>query len=310
MTSVSAAVAVPSGAVVRFVRATAGRRALHVVLVLGGLIVLGLLFGGRAQAADGLVGDGDAVPAGRTQPLKRATEPVSEPAATPVAESAAEPVARTVRHAAEPVTEPAVRPAARPVVRPAVRPVVRPVRDVVNGVAGSLDKAPDPAGLLPDRGALPGSGDGDDDGAGRGSGAEPVPGHEEAKSPGTAGKSGDAASERERQDERRPVGPRVVSTLASASWWADGQSVRHGDARGGPVAGEFGTGRPSLPVPASPGRSVVNATASDGGSSRHGDLHAAAFGGRAPVRYLSGPGFGPDHAPTRDRHRDIPEFPG
>ncbi|CAM5713085.1 hypothetical protein SVIOM342S_04701 [Streptomyces violaceorubidus] len=41
-----------SGAALRFLRTAAGRRALHAALLVGGLFVLGLLCGGRAQAAD------------------------------------------------------------------------------------------------------------------------------------------------------------------------------------------------------------------------------------------------------------------
>ncbi|MEV5997676.1 hypothetical protein AB0L96_40695 [Streptomyces sp. NPDC052115] len=306
----------------RFVRAAAGRRALQVVLVLGGLMVLGLLLGGRAQAADGPVGGADAVSAGQARPLKSAAEPVADPVAESTAEpiapsaadSTAEPVTRTVRHAAdavtepvaEPVARPAVRPAVRPVVRPNVRPLVRPVGEVVDGVAGTLPEASDPSKLLPGHGTPPGSGDG----AGRGSGAEPAPAHEGAQPPGKAGERADSASGRDRSAERRPVGPRADSAYMSAIRWADGASVRDRDAHGGVVAGEYGTGRPSLPSPVPPGGSVVNATAGDGGSSRPGDLHAAAFGGRTPVRHLVGPGFSPDHALLRDRHRDIPEFPG
>ncbi|CAL9479064.1 hypothetical protein [Streptomyces sp. enrichment culture] len=44
------------GAVLRVLRTAAGRRALHVALLVGGLFVLGLLCGGRAQAADGAPG--------------------------------------------------------------------------------------------------------------------------------------------------------------------------------------------------------------------------------------------------------------
>ncbi|MCQ4198168.1 hypothetical protein M4J08_003487, partial [Streptomyces parvulus] len=49
------------GAALRVTRTAAGRRALHVALLVGGLFVLGLLCGERAQAADGTPPPRDAV---------------------------------------------------------------------------------------------------------------------------------------------------------------------------------------------------------------------------------------------------------
>ncbi|NEB79254.1 hypothetical protein G3I40_29150, partial [Streptomyces sp. SID14478] len=65
-------------------------------------------------------------------------------------------------------------------------------------------------------------------------------------------------------------------------------------------------GAPSRPdgVPA------ANASAGDAGSTRHGDLHAAAFGVQAPVLLVPGAFASGAPAPVVDRHREIPEFPG
>lgn len=64
------------------------------------------------------------------------------------------------------------------------------------------------------------------------------------------------------------------------------------------------------PVPAFPSGSAVGQSAGDGSTTRHSDLAAAAFGSGATARLLPG-ATGSSHAvPTRDRHRDIPEFPG
>ncbi|WP_306321056.1 MULTISPECIES: hypothetical protein [unclassified Streptomyces] len=54
----------------------------------------------------------------------------------------------------------------------------------------------------------------------------------------------------------------------------------------------------------------VGATAGDGGSARHGDLHAAAFGERAPVLLASGGTASAGTSPVVDRLREVPEFPG
>ncbi|MFJ9126136.1 hypothetical protein ACIRJS_18780 [Streptomyces sp. NPDC102340] len=70
--------------------------------------------------------------------------------------------------------------------------------------------------------------------------------------------------------------------------------------------------RPASPVvPQRPdGAPSAGASAGDGGSTRHGDLHAATFGGRAPVLLASGATASAGTAPVVDRLRDIPEFPG
>ncbi|MBO1335137.1 hypothetical protein [Streptomyces sp. VRA16 Mangrove soil] len=70
--------------------------------------------------------------------------------------------------------------------------------------------------------------------------------------------------------------------------------------------------RPAAPsVPGHPdGAPVANASMSDGGSTRHGDLHAAAFGSRVPVLLQPGATASGPAAPVADRLREIPEFPG
>ncbi|MER5439261.1 hypothetical protein [Streptomyces sp. NPDC002790] len=77
-------------------------------------------------------------------------------------------------------------------------------------------------------------------------------------------------------------------------------------------AGARAEARPASPVvPQRPdGVPSAGASAGDGGSSRHGDLHAAAFGDRAPVLLASGATASAGTAPVVDRLRDIPEFPG
>lgn len=77
-------------------------------------------------------------------------------------------------------------------------------------------------------------------------------------------------------------------------------------------AGTQAAARPASPVvPQRPdGAPSAGASAGDGGSTRHGDLHAATFGGRAPVLLASGATASAGTAPVVDRLRDIPEFPG
>lgn len=76
-----------------------------------------------------------------------------------------------------------------------------------------------------------------------------------------------------------------------------------------PAEQAAGTSTPA-PAPAFPSGSAVGQSAGDGSSTRHSDLAAAAFGSGATARLLSGATASSHAAPTRDRHRDIPEFPG
>ncbi|MYT07905.1 hypothetical protein GT021_26505 [Streptomyces sp. SID5470] len=60
----------------------------------------------------------------------------------------------------------------------------------------------------------------------------------------------------------------------------------------------------------SPGGALSGKSAVDNGSSRHGDAHAVTPHHRAPLRLVPGAAASVDAAGTRDRHRDIPVFPG
>ncbi|MFE3034564.1 hypothetical protein ACFXKY_23345 [Streptomyces canus] len=68
---------------------------------------------------------------------------------------------------------------------------------------------------------------------------------------------------------------------------------------------------PSHQAPSdSPGGALGGKSAMDSGSSRHGDAHAVTPDHRAPLRLVPGAAASVDAAGTRDRHRDIPVFPG
>lgn len=318
-----ASAAVPSGAALRLVRAVAGRRALRVAMLLGGLLVIGFLFGERAQAADGPVR-----PVERVQPVPRAV--------------------------AEPVVKPVVRSAERGV----VRGVGRPVGEGVDEVAAALRKAPHPGPgeLLPEQ-PLPSPGVG----LGRGAVPAPIPlplptpaplptptplpspaplptptpapapapaptpapdpqveaepQGEGGSAPGPvrrAGRSGGAGAE---SSDRAAYATAHGAGYGTGSWCGGLGSChgadRHGDRDAVAEVDGSGPGSVPLPAPGVPGGSLGGATAVDGGASRFGgDVQAAALSGMAPVRLLEGPGLSAGSFPTRDRHRDIPEFPG
>lgn len=88
--------------------------------------------------------------------------------------------------------------------------------------------------------------------------------------------------------------------------------ARFGDVQKAEAGTTQAEARPASPVvPQRPdGVPSAGASAGDGGSTRHGDLHAATFGGRAPVLLASGATASAGTEPVVDRLRDIPEFPG
>ncbi|MYS69231.1 hypothetical protein GTY88_02085, partial [Streptomyces sp. SID5926] len=103
--------AVLPGAALRVLRTAAGRRALHVALLAGGLFLLGLLCGGRAEAADGatessksIVGQVLDVPV-RSEERPDAVLPDLRPVAEEVVRAVRDRVARPVGAAVETVTE-------------------------------------------------------------------------------------------------------------------------------------------------------------------------------------------------------------
>ncbi|MEU1704554.1 hypothetical protein ABZ478_04010 [Streptomyces sp. NPDC005706] len=331
--------AAPFGTAVRTMRTAAGRRALQLVLLLGGLLALGFLCGEQAHAAEGTpatpvssvlprTGHEDAptagagavaAPAATAKPLAAATAragTVTAPTATTssatarslTAGSVTERVVTSVRG----VTDGTVAEQAVTSVEAVTERVVTPVRTVVRETAGTLDKAratalpgssslpvpeiPEvserlpvhqpPAPVIPeprpDRhgGAAPAAGPAD------------RPGAESAKSPG------DRAAAPARP-EAATYGPDAGPATAQAPAHIP---ARHATAPSGAPAQQ----------PTAPGDpdGALGKQAADGTASRHGDAHATALDGRAPLRLLPGATARVDAPGTRERHRDIPLFPG
>ncbi|SCE57877.1 hypothetical protein GA0115253_107693 [Streptomyces sp. Termitarium-T10T-6] len=146
-------------------RGTAGRRAVQVVLFLGGLLALGLLAGGRAEAqerpdpggltasvADAVPGADQVVEPGADQLVEPVAEPVVEPVADqvgePVAASVVEPVDRAVRHEAAQHRAAQPEPVRNATAAPATKPVTEPVGPVAS--ADSVASA-DPVASTPVR---------------------------------------------------------------------------------------------------------------------------------------------------------------
>ncbi|MFD8215836.1 hypothetical protein ACFV2U_19360 [Streptomyces sp. NPDC059697] len=310
-----------AGAALRLTRTAAGPRALQLALLVAGLFALGLLCGERAHAADGA---GGLVPTAGASSSVRVVKPA---APLPVAHSAAQAVTHvtdTVTHAhvtdtvaqvggtVTRVTDTVrhlVRPAADSVVRPAADSVVRPVGDLVETVTGELGQAP-PKTLpslpsLPSRSslpelpgqpgppALPGAGD-------------QVPSAGAGPRQSGAGAVSSSSHAVVRHADAGPVGPTYYGPTRLGTD-TDGVGVR-GEHRGvapGPGPGPDRQAPPGDPTGALGGQSAV-----DNGTPRHGDPHAVTPSHRAPLRLGPGVPAAVTAAGTRDRHRDIPVFPG
>ncbi len=300
-------------------RTAAGRRALHVVLLMGGLFVLGVLCGERAQAADGLPSPRDVVGGVVGAPSERPRE--EEP--------------RTVQSSGGSGLA-ALRPVTEGVVRSVEDRVERPVGDTVKTVAEGLGAAveakvpsleelaplpsspslpsappppvlpdlsglPDPATLprpvLPaDRTALhpgarapePDASDAAASDAADGTGAQATGGPEAPHTPHTP------------HAPHVAYGPEPVAGAAPSAPHADTRRTvpapsGHAPARQSPTG--------------APDGALGSGTGADHGTPRHGDAHAVTPHHRITFRLVPGAVERADAAGTRDRYRDIPVSP-
>jgi hypothetical protein len=353
-----------AGAALRAMRTAAGRRALQLTLLVGGLFALALLCEGQAHAADGTptasaapaaagTQDGTAQTAegaarrfegtvsngaghGSREPMAHRGHPttsaghvphVESPvlrsggrAASPAAQRDAKPVGRpapgalaasvapvasvtgtapavggTVRQAVRPVTATLVRPVGDMV----VRPVGELVRTVTDGPAGApaqwppLPSLPSPPGLpgLPALPGLPGLPKPPvhtlpaPAGPRQPGGGTERPGAVEQRVTGVYGPRSGVTSAAPR-GEYAPLAPHAVQLP---------HRPRH-------QAPDGGSGDPAHVFGDQPG--------ADGGTPRHGDGHAVTSNHRAAPRLVPGVTAALTADGTRDRHRDIPEFPG
>ncbi|MFC7265839.1 hypothetical protein [Streptomyces lutosisoli] len=270
------------GAALRVMRTAAGRRALQVVLLVGGLFALGFLCGEQAHAADGVV---PTTPAQVVGSVKSAVGQTGEPGS-----AAPKAVTDTARRIGRPVGD--------LVVPQAADSVVRPVGDLVKTVTGGLAEAP-PEVLpsLPGLPALPGAG----------APTSPAPPAASAPQPSSA------VTEQPSATVARDAGRRPDISATPAAYGPSGPGVDIGDGvavrrdHGGVRAGQSPAHQapPGDPTGALGDRSAVG-----DGAPRHGDPHAVTSDRRAPLRLAPGASAVMTAAETRDRYRDIPVFPG
>jgi hypothetical protein len=363
-------------------RGATGRRVVRLLLVVGGLFVLGILCGGRANAAEGATTStavGTSAPAARlgdTGPVETtgvvddvaasaggqlvktvtadAVRPVTRDAVRSVTPEVVRPVARdavlsvtpevvrpVAREVVRPVTRVVVRSVAQHVVRPVGRDVVhpdpvvdevlrpvtedvlRPVGDALEAVAGG----PGDASSFPPEAQMPSWPEG--------SGWPGVPEWPDApelpqmprvptlptlpgetlpvevtpRAPGAV--RPDEADHGVDGGRERYVGPvRVVHGPFAGDGDVAAVAVPHrdagaGDVRVGRTVEPRGQGPGGVPTGALGGHSAV-----DNGGPRHAEPHAVTSLLRAPLSLAPGAIAADVADGTRERHRDIPEFPG
>ncbi|WFB86302.1 MULTISPECIES: hypothetical protein [Streptomyces] len=319
------------GAALRVMRTAAGRRALRVALLMGGLFVLGVLCATRAQAADGAPSLGDAV--GRVAAAPTGGDPAGG------GRGAEE--APAVRGGGSDAVPPDLRPVTADVVRSATDRIARPVRDTVETAVGEVratardvlstlpsaapvppPASPLPSPSLPSLSVPPVSVLPDLSGVGGPSGAsdqQGATGRSERPAPDRPD-SGPAAGEADLQGGSPDAsGVDVPGAAATAA------PVRYGPASG--AGGELlpdahtsstGTGRagPTAAAEAEapgthgdPDGSLGTASGADHGVPRHGDAHAVTPYHRIPLRLVAAVMVRADEGGTRDPYRDIPVSP-
>jgi hypothetical protein len=294
-----------------------------VVLVLGGLLALGLLVGGRAEAQERpdagplTVSVAHAVPEGATteaavrkavepsarriaeQVTEQAVEPVTEPVVEPVVEKAVNPVDRAARqHAtAEPSAAPAAKPSAPADVLGSAP--ARVSEAVVEGVGGAVDRVAGEArplvpalpGLPPLFSVLPESG---------GEPAAP-----DAPSPSVPGAGRGA------EDGR--TAPCDARTDTSVEHTAGRGTGTPGSAPGAPDAGPARGSAPTQAqdrAPFDPCGDLVRTAAADAQGPRGGDPHAVPAPRGPYAALVRGAGLPATAAPIPDRSGEILAFPG
>ncbi|MDQ1048016.1 hypothetical protein [Streptomyces sp. V4I2] len=316
--------AVLPGAALRMMRTAAGRRALQVVLLVGGLFALGLLCGEQAHAADGVLSTTSTSSVTRSvtstaSPASAASTASVAPTASAASTTSAPSDDVVSSDSAQGVRSLAKSQVVRSVDVRVAQPVGRLVGTVVTGLAEAEAEAklpsppesselPSPPDLsdLPGLSELPGP-----------PGLPALPGQTlpapvtsapESGSPGTpSATSGQGTEGRSAAAVPLTYGPRFDVGAAMSG----GAGVAHTSAH---RAGQLGeTGQAPVhhaPPPGDPGGALSDKSAVDNGTPRHGDAHAVTDNSRAPLRLVAGVAARAVADGTRDRYRDIPVFPG
>lgn len=282
-----AALRVMRTAVGRRVRERVRQRVLQVALLVGGLFVLGVVFGGQAQAAEGSSVPARPVRLGQPQPvhLGKPGIPVvasvvkSVPVLVPeTTAQVVQPVADVVKTVTEVLAKVQVSPLSSLPTLPSL-----PAEPTLPVPTLPVETLPVPSTPVP----VP---------------ATPQPSHRGGNKVGVTTTAHRHASE-----------PAAVSThvAISATYGPNVGAVGHAAAvrhAPSPSAGRTPT-RHQAPA-GDPDGAQRNQAGVDNGGSRHCDACAVTLGFRVPVRIVPGVVVGAEAAETRDRYRDVPVFPG
>ncbi|MFE2067336.1 hypothetical protein ACFXDH_33995 [Streptomyces sp. NPDC059467] len=295
----------------RVLRTAAGRRALQLALLVGGLLALGFLCGGQAQAAEGVSSTPSLTSVVTRQvPLRDLVTP-HRPHKAAAARKPATAAAPVVPVAGAPVAGKAL---GVPEVGETVRSVTRTVTSTTSTVTRSLDETVRQVSEqlpveLPALPALP---------------VTPVVQVPElpvvSELPGVLLPAPVTSAPRPAQP-RTPVmhdagqeKPRTKASAATAVSYGPRSTAvppAQGEAQRAAVHRAVGTAdAPTRPAPAGDPDGALGKSAVDGTASRHADAYAVTFADRAPLRLVPGAAARVDAAGTRDRFRDIPVFPG
>ncbi|MFB7231170.1 hypothetical protein ACFCY9_25870 [Streptomyces fimicarius] len=311
-------------------RGAAGRRAVRVgllVVFLGGLLALGILAGGRAEAQErpdpgpltSSVADAvpDAVPdvvpesAASETAARKAVEPAIEPTAEPTAEPFLEPATEQTaqqtaqQRAAAQQGQQAVRESTAPArVRDAAAVGTGDAGDAVERVAGEVRPlVPDLPGLPPLLSVLPVPGGGPDT---PGAPSPSVPGTGRDAGDGTT-EPGDAAADTSDGSAEHEAGRGIPAPFSAPA------TPAAPDGSGTPGAGHV---RSPAPTPAQdrapfdPCGDLARTATADVQGPRGGDLHAVPAPGGPHAALVRGAGLPAAAAPIPDRSGEILEFPG
>ncbi|WP_326658501.1 hypothetical protein [Streptomyces sp. NBC_00385] len=276
-------------------RGAAGRRALQVVLFLGGLLALGLFFGSRAQADQQPDLRPDLRPERQTvqrllpqpvkeqRPVRTVTEPAAQAAqaAHAVAPEAAAPPAPTPRDVARAVLSPVTGP-----VRDTVRQVTRPVGAAVESTVGTaVSGLRDITVVLPPEAERP----------------LPVPSLPVTPEQPQTGPAPDAPDD---AAPDLPAAPRPGSVTGTGV-------APDGTAAAAPHREAAADHRPAPRGPFGPdGGQQGHSASAEIHPPRGGDQHAVPSADGTSFGLVRGAGLPATAAPVRDRSGDILEFPG
>ncbi|MFF4841687.1 hypothetical protein [Streptomyces collinus] len=278
----------------RVLRTAAGRRALQLGLLVSGLFVLGFLCGEQAHAAEGA----PTAVTGRTEvPALPAVPPVHLPTLPPEP-TVHLPTVPRLPALPRPPHVPALptthlptlpqlpTPPATP--EPAPRPPSAPLPEVPEGTGRPARPSP-----APDAPAAPASRPGRNGGTAAAAGPE----HRVRTEARTAVGAHPSAT------AYGPRAPRAAARAPEAPARAAARPAR------APVA--LPAGAPASPRPTGDPDGVLGKRAADAPAPRHGDGRAVAPEGRTPLWLRPARTAARADAPrTRERHRDVPVFPG